>query len=395
MSDLICAACGVAQPDGHLDLGCVECAGPLEVRVETPNVEGALDVLKSPERRGLWRYRGLLPFASDVEPVTLGEGDTPVVSLEKWGRAAGVPKTFAKLEHLSPTGSFKDRGSAVLVTRLQELGVRTAVEDSSGNAGASIAAYCAKAGIDAVVFAPESAPAAKLAQISAYGAELHLIGGTRDDVTAAAKRAAEDPNTTYASHNLHPYFLEGTKTFAYEIFEHFGGCLPDHLIIPVGNGSLFLGALKGFRELMAAGCDFDMPRMHIAQVQACPPIVASMDAGRSQPVKVISRRSIAGGICVASPPRGAQVLDALRTNGGTAVAVGERDVWDSWTDLAEMEGLFIEPTSAAAFAALRILRERNVIGSRDSVIFAVTGSGLKDPTPIMPNAGEKPLPQTT
>lgn len=385
MSELICAACGVAQPDGHLELGCVECDGQLEVRVEIPNVEGALDALKSPERRGLWSYRGLLPFASDVEPVTLGEGDTPVVSLEKWGRAAGIPKTFAKLEHLSPTGSFKDRGSAVLATRLQELGVRTAVEDSSGNAGASIAAYCAKVGIEAVVFAPESAPAAKLAQIRVYGAELHLIGGTREDVTAAAERAANAPNTTYASHNLHPYFLEGTKTFAYEMFEHFDGRLPDHLIIPVGNGSLFLGALKGFRELMEAGCDFDMPRMHVAQVQACPPIVASIDAGESQPVRVNSRPSIAGGICVARPPRGKQVLEALRTYGGTAIAVSERDVWDSWSDLAQMEGLFIEPTSAAAFAGLRVLRERNVIGSRDSVMVAVTGSGLKDPTPNMPS----------
>ena len=140
-----------------------------------------------------------------------------------------------------------------------------AVEDSSGNAGASVAAYCAKAGVEAVIFAPDSAPAAKLTQIEVYGADLQLIPGARENATNAARDAAQAPDTAYASHNLHPYFIEGTKTFAYEVLEGFvdNGVMPDHVVIPVGNGSLYLGAAKGFRELAAAGFEFASPRLHL------------------------------------------------------------------------------------------------------------------------------------
>ena len=383
---LVCTECGSAQPRDYAGLECVECSGPLRVEVEVPAAGGSLTEVVRPGARGLWKYQPLLPFADDVDPVTLGEGGTPTPLLGNWGGLIGVPDVYAKLEYASPTGSFKDRGSSTLVTRLRELGVKRAVEDSSGNAGASVAAYCAKAGIEVVIFAPESAPAAKLAQIEVYGAELKLIPGARENATKAALEAAQAPDTSYASHNLHPYFIEGTKTFAYEVFEDFAvtGEMPDHIVIPVGNGSLYLGAAKGFRELAAAGFELASPRLHLAQVEACAPLAQAARAGLDGPAAVAPRPTIAGGISVGQPPRGREVLQTLRESGGAAVAVTERAVWDARLELAECEGLFIEPTSAAAFAGVRRLAELGVIEPGDSVLIAVTGHGLKDPQPARP-----------
>ncbi len=381
---LVCAECGAAQPRDYPGLECVKCSRPLRVEVKVPAAGGSLTQVTKPGMRGVWKYQPLLPFAESVNPVTLGEGGTPTVRLDNWGGLIGVPNAYAKLEYASPTGSFKDRGSSTLVTRLRELGVSKAVEDSSGNAGASVAAYCAKAGIKAVVFAPESAPAAKLAQIEVYGAELKLVPGAREKATKAAREAARAPDTSYASHNLHPYFIEGTKTFSYEVFEDFAGAMPDHVVIPVGNGSLYLGAAKGLRELAAAGFEFESPRLHLVQVEACAPLAAGAQAGLDGPAAVAPQPTIAGGISVGEPPRGREVLRTLRDFGGEAVAVTERAVWDARLELAECEGLFVEPTSAAAFAGVRRLAELGAIEAGDSVLIAVTGHGLKDPQPTRP-----------
>ncbi len=381
---LVCAECGATQPRDYPGLECVKCSRPLRVEVKVPAAGGSLTQVTKPGMRGVWKYQPLLPFAESVNPVTLGEGGTPTVRLDNWGGLIGVPNAYAKLEYASPTGSFKDRGSSTLVTRLRELGVSKAVEDSSGNAGASVAAYCAKAGIKAVVFAPESAPAAKLVQIEVYGAELKLVPGARENATKAAREAARAPDTSYASHNLHPYFIEGTKTFSYEVFEDFAGALPDHVVIPVGNGSLYLGAAKGLRELAAAGFEFESPRLHLVQVEACAPLAAGAQAGLDGPAAVAPQPTIAGGISVGEPPRGREVLRTLRDFGGEAVAVTERAVWDARLELAECEGLFVEPTSAAAFAGIRRLAELGAIEAGHSVLIAVTGHGLKDPQPTRP-----------
>lgn len=384
MFELRCVECGALQPPSNADLECADCAGPLEVKVELrPKPNGLAGYVRD-DLPGLWRYLPLLPFAAEVAPVTLGEGSTPIVRLDRWGPRNGLAQVYAKLEHLSPTGSFKDRGSAALCTRLRELSVQTAVEDSSGNAGASIAAYCAKAGIHAVIFAPAAAPPAKLAQIENFGAELRRIPGSREDVAAAARARSKETNSHYASHNLHPYFIEGTKTFAYEIYEHFNGAMPRHLIFPVGNGSLFLGMCKGLKELLQIGCRFQAARLHVAQAAACAPIVAAASAGQDDPAAVTPALTLAGGITIAKPIRGRQVLRELRRHQGAAVAVSEREIWDTRLQLAHLEGLCVEPTSAVAFAAAARLRAQGEIAENDSVLIPVTGSGLKDPSPQEP-----------
>jgi threonine synthase len=284
-----------------------------------------------------------------------------------------------KLEFLNPTGSFKDRGTAVMLSVAMEHGVTELVEDSSGNAGASVSAYSARACIKAHVFVPAGAPQAKLRQIGVYGSEVHPIEGTRDAVTAAAMDYHRQHGLVYASHMLSPYFAEGTKTFAYEVARQFDGSLPGHIVVPVGNGSLFIGAYKGFCELKAAGIIDDIPRLHCVQARSVMPLVAaftdqSWDAGAAS-------RTVAGGIAIAAPSRQDQIIDILRLVDGTAVAVEESSIVQMQQDLAEREGIFAEPTSAAAFAGLEIIMKQGVILENDTVLVPVTGFGLKDEAP--------------
>ena len=372
-----CSECGTSAAGSGP--ACPRCGGPIDAQVELPDLSGGLAPIVNESLRGLWRYRRAIAIGADTPPVTLGEGDTPVVALSRWGPMNGLRQVYAKLEYLGPTGSFKDRGAAVLVSELAARAVGVAVEDSSGNAGAALAAYCARAGIAARIFVPASAPLGKLAQIAAYGAELNRVSGSREDVAAAALAAAEAPDCVYASHSRDPLFLQGTKTFALEIMERFGEGVPEHLILPTGNGGLLLGAQLAFSELRAAGLRVPMPRLHIAQAAACAPLVQALERGDERPPRVTAGRTIAGGVAVANPFRGAQVLRAVRDSGGVGSVVADDAVRAARAQLALSEGLDLEPTAALGFAAAADLRARGVIGPRDRVLVAATGSGLKDP----------------
>ena len=315
----------------------------------------------------------------DVSSFTsLGEGNTPCVDLERLGGLLGLDSLTAKLEFLNPTGSYKDRGTVVMMSMAREHGVEEVVEDSSGNAGASVSAYAARAGIKAHVFAPSSAPGAKVAQIRVFGAEAHLIDGPREAATDAVLSYVRERGVVYASHNLSPYFVEGTKSFAYEVFSQLAPPLPDHIVIPVGNGSLYLGAWKGFSELIAAGHIDSMPRLHCVQARAVMPVVAAYEGEQWLPD---GQTTVAGGIASVSPPHREAILHVLEASGGTAVAVSEESILEWQRRLAEMEGIYCEPTSAAAFAGLSELVRRGRIGSKDRVLVPVTGSGLKDAPP--------------
>jgi threonine synthase len=309
----------------------------------------------------------------------LGEGRTPCVELPAMGALLGLRQLFGELEFLNPTGSFKDRGTAVMMAVAREHGVKELVEDSSGNAGASVSAYAARAGIKAHIFTPANAPPAKLRQIRAYGAQVHAIDGSRDATAAAAVAYHTRHRLVYASHALSPYFLEGTKTLAYEIARRFDGGLPRHIVFPVGNGGLLLGAWKGFRELRDVGHIADLPRLHAVQARAVMPLVAAHhgEEWTTDP----GRGTVAGGIAVAAPARLGQILDALRATHGEAVAVEDGDILRWHGLLAEREGIYAEPTSAAAFAGVEQLVRRGVIEAGDAVLVPITGSGLKDAPP--------------
>ena len=356
-----CTNCGRAHPADMATLACRECSGPLRVEY--------LD-------RGRKASPIPTPLHDPASAVSLGEGGTPWVELAAIGALIGVPRLVAKLELLNPTGSFKDRGTAVMVSAAREHGVAEVVEDSSGNAGASVSAYAVRAGITAHIFVPAGAPAAKLRQISAYGAEVHAIEGPREAATEAAVSYYTEHGLIYASHALSPYFLEGTKSFAYELVTQTGASPPDHIVFPVGNGGLLLGAWTGLSELNDDRILDRLPRLHCVQVRSVMPIVASYDGAGWEPGT--AARTVAGGIAVATPARRQQVVDALRATEGTATAVDDHDVLRWRSLLAEREGLFVEPTSAAALAGVEQLVGSAVIGAGDSVMVPLTGSGLKD-----------------
>ena len=342
-------------------LGCRECGAPLQVVYD-----GAATVSGEPP----------LPFRRAGSWALLPPRETPLIALPGLGAEMGVRRLSAKLEFESLTGSFKDRGSSVMLAVAAESGVTELVEDSSGNAGASVAAYSARAGVRAHVFAPASAPAAKLKQIAVYGASVHAVDGTRDDVARAAVDFHRERGIVYASHALSPYFLEGTKTFAYEVLQQTGGELPAHVVFPVGNGSLLLGAHKGFGELLGAGLVPETPRLHCVQTEAVRPIAAAF-AGEKWSASD-AEKTVAGGIAVASPARLRQIVDAVAATGGEAVTVDEASIAEWQRRLASREGVFGEPTSAAAFAGLARLVAEGTIGPEDSVLVPVTGTGAKD-----------------
>jgi threonine synthase len=312
-----------------------------------------------------WRYRGALPVGDDV--VTMGEGWTPLLSVAFDGSALLI-----KQEQLFPTGSFKDRGAAVLMTHLCELGVERVVEDSSGNAGCAVAAYAAHAGIACDIYVPEDTSPAKTAQIEAYGATLHRVPGTREDTARVALEAAA--TCVYASHVYSPWFLQGTKTFAYEVAEQLGWTAPDTLVLPAGNGTLLLGAYLGFTELARAGIVRHVPRIIAVQAAACAPLAGAFADGLDEPVAIHASRTAAEGIAIAAPARGAQILAAVRGTDGSFVAVSEQEIAASLRDCCR-GGWFIEPTSAAVIAGAR--RYARTAAPGETIVTAFTGHGLK------------------
>ena len=372
--NLGCTACGAPHADSMATLRCTLCRSPLEVRY-TNMREG----LPGSQTSDLAGPQIPLPLHGTNSMVSLGEGNTPCVELAGLGKLLGLTRLHAKLEHLNPTGSFKDRGAAIMMSVAREQGVTVVVEDSSGNAGASVSAYSARAGIKAHIFVPVSAPSPKVRQIILYGAEAHSIDGSREATTEAAISYCTERGLVYASHILSPYFIEGTKIFAYEVSRELAQGPPDHIVMPVGNGSLFLGAFKGYRELRHAGHISEIPRLHCVQARAVMPLVAASSGNDWSPAS--GARTIAGGIAAAAPARKQEILDVLRATGGIAVAVEDEEILRWQRLLAEREGIHAEPTSAAALAGLDQLVKRGAIQSSESVLVPITGSGLKDATP--------------
>jgi len=346
-----------------------ECGHPFTLTTELKEIQ-----LKPSKFKGrpasLWRYHELLPISAK-EAVSLGEPITPLIQLD----SMDLKSCLAKLEYLFPTGSFKDRGSSVMISAAKLMGVREVVEDSSGNAGASVAAYCAKAGILCKIIVPSYASGSKLLQIKAYGAEV-IVKESRDDAAGLAMKEAEK-GTFYASHVWNPFFIEGTKTFAFEVWEQLGLKEPDAVVLPAGHGTLLLGAYKGFSELKDLDMIDEIPRLFGVQAEGCSPLVdylhgKSGDEGNSQ---------LAEGIMIRNPPRLEEMARSIRETGGDAVTVGDEEIKQHWKNLAKI-GFFVEPTSAATIAGLKRLLKQGLIDRDELVIVPLTGSGLKTPQKI-------------
>jgi threonine synthase len=347
----ICTACG--RRASPLEWRCA-CGGLLDL----PEIDAdALGRLQSHDAggRGLWRYGETIPVSDrHAAALSLGEGLTPLI-------AAGddLPGISVKLEYLFPTLSFKDRGAVVLVASALDRGARSLIADSSGNAGSAIAAYAARAGLPCTVFVPSATSPGKREQIRAYGAALESVAGDRTAASDAAIEAVLRTRAMYASHVYDPYFVQGTKTFAFELWEQMDE-VPDAVIVPVGNGTLLLGAGRGFRELHRGGLIERPPVLVGVQSERCAPLATAWAIGSSDPVDVEVGETLAEGIAIPHPTRGAQILAAISDSGGCVVSVPETAIAPAQADLAR-RGLFVEPTAALTWAAALLIRRHPAV----------------------------------
>jgi len=336
-----CLACQARQPLSFTGWKCPACGGLLDLSEPARFDPGQIDS----HHYTLWRYRHSFPLPIGAEAVTLGEGLTPLVPVTMNGRTVHF-----KLEFTNPTGSFKDRGMTVVLSAIRAIGVTAALEDSSGNAGASFAGYAARARVRASVYVPASASGPKLTQIAAYGAEIHAIEGPRSNAAEAAQRAATT-GLYYASHVFNPLGLAGQATAAFEIWEQLGR-LPEAVVLPVGNGTLLLGLQRGFKALVAAGLGQRLPRLVGVQALACAPLWAQHHHGSAGLAKVSEGATLAEGIRVFRPARAEAILAAIRDSGGTLLAVDEPAIEAGRPELARL-GLYAEFTAAIVWEALK------------------------------------------
>lgn len=362
MNELLCPECRARCPFDKARWRC-DCGSYLDIEFEP-----VFDIAKIKSRPpNLWRYREALPIRDEANIVSFDEGFTPLLEIELAGR-----KVLIKQEQLFVTGSFKDRGATVLISKVKELGIKSVVEDSSGNAGAAIAAYSAHAGMPCEIYVPEHASPAKLNQIKAYGANLRTVPGPRLNAAIEALKAAE--SSYYAGHAFNPFFLQGTKTFAYEICEQLGWRAPDTLVLPVGNGTLLLGAAIGFDDLLKAGIIDRRPQLIAVQAENCAPLYGKFHNKSSESKTAEFKNTLADGIAVTEPVRADQIIEAIRQSGGNILMVAESDIKAAWIDMGR-RGFYIEPTAAAGIAGL--LRYLPQAGSGEVIVSAFTGHGLK------------------
>jgi threonine synthase len=354
-------------------LRCPLTSHPLEY-TELPRFDpDAID----PNQAGQWRYAAMLPvIAAGRTRITLGEGWTPLIA-DRWSNRP----VWWKLDAFMPTGSYKDRGVSVMVNWLAGLGAETMVDDSSGNAGASLACYAGCAGLHARIFVPSSAPQPKKAQISVYGAELVEVPGPRDMATRAAEADTQcSKETAYASHAWHPAFLLGQMTCAWEIWEQLEHIVPDWLVAPVGHGGAMLGIWRGFQHLLNSGVTNKLPRLLAVQAEPYTPVYEAFlnDSEEIDPTPRLGQIS-ADGIAISYPVRSAAVLRAVHNSGGSVVAVSEEEVLKTQASLAR-RGLFVEPTSATVARAIEKMAA--TIGEHERVVAVLTGHGLKNPPKV-------------
>lgn len=355
----LCPACG-AETAADRPLWRCDCGSHLNL-APGPGMRRA-EIIGSDA--SLWRYRAALALNGPPR-VSLGEGWTPLVTRD-WG---GAQIRF-KLESQMPTGSFKDRGTAMMMNHLIEVGIGPIHEDSSGNAGSSIATYAAAANIPCRIFVPATAPRGKVVQIAASGAAVEAIAGTRQAVTEAALAAVDQ--SFYASHNWQPFFIEGTKTLAYELWEQLGFAVPDNVLVPTGYGSNILGMERGFDELVRHGEITRMPRLFAVQAANC----AAFASVWNGDANFIPRPTMADGIATVKPVRTAEVLAALHRSRGGVVAVSEDEIAPALVRLGRL-GLYVEPTAATVGAALSQLLANGAVRPAETTVAVITGHGLK------------------
>jgi threonine synthase len=373
-----CPRCASEYPTGKIVNTC-RCGSPLTVEYDAAKIQNAVGKSALKQREAtLWRYREFLPLNDERNRVSLGEGFTPLVDAPRLAKEFGLKRLWIKDEAQNPTGSFKDRGIALAVSLAKELGVGKVAIPSAGNAGASLAAYAARAGIEAHVFMPKDAPRANIAEAEQYGARLTLVDGLISNCGRLIAERKQVEAWFDVSTLKEPYRLEGKKTMGLEIAEQLEWELPDVIVYPTGGGTGLIGMWKGFAELEAVGwIGARRPRMVSVQAEHCAPIVRAFNEGKEAAEPWNDARTIASGLRVPQAVADFLMLRVLRESGGAAIAVSDEEMLADIRLAGRLEGLFFCPEGAACVAALRRLRKTGWIGVSDSVLIFNTASGLK------------------
>ena len=378
LTHLTCARCGLKHDWAILQNLCRECQSPLLATYNLDEVCRAWrrDSLKTRPDKSLWRYREVLPLPSVIEPTSLGEGGTPLLRLERIGAQLGLENLYVKDESENPTQSFKARGMAVAVSMAKHLGATKLAVPSAGNAGGALAAYAARAGLEAFIFMPRDTPPANIIECREVGAHVTLVDGLITDCAAEIARRKTAEGWFEMSTLKEPYRIEGKKTLGYELAEQLHWKLPDVIIYPTGGGTGLIGMWKAFEELEALGwIGPKRPRMYSVQASGCAPIVRAFVEGQSAAAEVRNARTIASGLRVPKAIGDFLMLKILRDSHGGAIAVDDDRMIEVIREIGKAEGLFVAPEGAACFAALSGLV--NEISRTDHVVIFNTGAGVK------------------
>jgi threonine synthase len=377
--DLQCSVpCGAPRVDAHREQHLCTCGAPLLARYDLSAARAWPRESLAMRERSMWRYRELMPLFDGEEPLTLGEGWTPLIHARRLGADLDLSRLFIKDESLNPTNSFKARGLSAAVTRAAYLGARALSVPSAGNAANALAAYAAAAGIEAHVFMPTDVKAPFIRECELYGAEVTLVDGL---ITDAGRVAADmgKPRGWYDVSTLkEPYRIEGKKTMGFEVAEQLEWRLPDWIVYPTGGGTGMVGMWKAFAEMEAIGwIDGRRPRMVSVQAEGCAPIVRAFESGAERSEMVPDAHTLADGLRVPKAIGDFLVLRAVRESGGTAVAVSDADMVRAMREMGSREGISAAPEGGAALQAVRVLVSRGLIKGADAVVVFNTGGALK------------------
>jgi len=358
---------------------------PLLVRYDLDGVKGALtkDVLKNREPT-LWRYRELLPVRKTENCISLGEIMTPTLPMPTLSKQAGSAGIFVKDEGRLPTGSFKARGLIMAVSMAKELGVKRMAMPTNGNAGAAMAAYCSRAGIESYVFAPEDTPEINLREIAEQGAKTWRVNGYIDDCGKIVGEGKEAMGWFDTSTLKEPYRIEGKKTMGLELAEQFGWDLPDVILYPTGGGTGLIGMWKAFDELEKIGfIGSKRPRMVAVQAEGCAPMVRAYEAGERHAQRWENAQTIAMGIRVPQAVGDFLIMEAVRESNGFAIAVSDEVIEKARTEVSKTEGMLLCPEGAATYAAYQAARADGRINANETCVLFNCATGLKYPLPPM------------
>jgi threonine synthase len=376
VTHLECTACGLKHDGSRLQNLCLSCGKPLFAIVDLAAASRTLRRETLPRReKSLWRYREVLPLPGDVEPLSLGEGGTPLLRAKKFGTGIDL---WIKDESINPTQSFKARGMSVAVSMAKHFGATKLAVPSAGNAGGALAAYAARAGLEAHIFMPRDTPQANIIECRELGAQVTLIDGLITDCAAEIARRKEKEGWFDMSTLNEPYRVEGKKTLGYELAEQCDWELPDVILYPTGGGTGLIGMWKAFDEMEALGwIGTKRPHMFAVQAAGCAPIVRAFEAGGKTAAEFPDAHTIASGLRVPKAIGDFLILNILRQSNGGAIAIDDKEMIRVAREVGSSEGLFVAPEAAACFAAFKAFCSRGKIGSDERVVIFNTGSGIK------------------